>query len=117
MDAGIRNIFEYKGRLSHNDLLDRLWNSKYGVHLYCQGDINNDLCAPLKIFEYLAEGCIVLSVIGSKGLVSISKQYPGLVVFLDNLTCETVWYCKCKCGGAKRYVFGRGILCQREIRS
>lgn len=78
-------FFDYKGNLPHIEMLDRLKNYKFGLLQYSQSDYNNEYCAPIKLYEYLFYGCIVLSVNRNRGLTSLETKYPGIIYFLDDL--------------------------------
>lgn len=76
-------LLEHRGQLPHADLLDRLTAYRYALLAYYQGEPNYDLCAPLKLFEYVAAGCTVISINRNLGLVRVAARYPNLLVFAD----------------------------------
>jgi hypothetical protein len=52
-----------------------------GLAWYFPTTINDELCAPLKIFDYLAKGKPVLAA-RLPYLVELSERYPGIITFL-----------------------------------
>jgi hypothetical protein len=77
------DVLEYRGSLPHGALLEELSRFKYGLLAYYRGEPNYELCAPLKIFEYVSRGCRVLSINRNAGLVAVAEQYPALIGFVD----------------------------------
>ena len=77
--------FNYKGYFDQKEISNLLVNYKYAILQYPKSDYNNDYCAPLKIYEYLACGCIILSVNKNYGLMELEDKYPGIIYFLDDI--------------------------------
>lgn len=84
VDQDLYKIMRYQGSVSHAEMLKILPQYKYGILSYGTADKNNDLCAPIKIFEYLAAGCQIISVNRNKGICEIAEKYPSLVHFIDD---------------------------------
>jgi hypothetical protein len=81
-------IFNYKGNLPYKELLETLKSYKFAILQYRQSDFNNDYCAPIKIYDYLAMGCIILSVNSNKGLKILESEFPGIIYFLDDIVAK-----------------------------
>ena len=58
----------FKGELTQTLLIKKLEQYKYGIISYIPINDNNDLCAPVKLFDYLISGCIIISVYKNKAL-------------------------------------------------
>jgi len=81
---GCRFIEErHLGFLEYEEMLSSLEHYRYGLLAYPTNDVNNDLCAPLKICDYLASGLVVVSVNRNRGLCEFFSKYPKLFVCLD----------------------------------
>ncbi|MGI2039034.1 hypothetical protein ACRN9Z_13310 [Shewanella frigidimarina] len=76
---------DYLGVLTQ-DMSQEL-QSKYRFALlsYMTDDINNDLCAPIKVYEYVNNYCVCICVNDNKGLVNYISMYPNLFVRLNDL--------------------------------
>lgn len=73
--------------VEHREVFKVLNNYKYGILSYYTGEINYDLCAPLKLFEYISCGCILISMCKNKSLLNFAERYPNLIFFIDDI-CE-----------------------------
>jgi hypothetical protein len=78
-------LLDHRGHLPHPELLDRLTVYRYALLAYYQGEPNYDLCAPLKLYEYVAAGCTVISINKNLGLARVAAKYPSLLVFADDI--------------------------------
>ncbi len=58
---------------------------RYALLSYSIGDLNNDYCAPIKIYEYIMSNCVCISINNNKGLKGYIKKYPNLFVLMDDL--------------------------------
>jgi hypothetical protein len=76
-------IFQVRGEISHAEMLHRMGQYRFALLSYYRDEVNYELCAPIKIFEYVAAGCHVVSVNRNNGLAAIFKAYPALFSFLD----------------------------------
>lgn len=76
-------LINLKGKVSHARMLEIMRNYEYGLLSYYTGEPNYDLCAPLKLYEYLAHGCKVISLNKNRGLVAFSERYPALISFVS----------------------------------
>ena len=79
------SLVDYKGQLSHESIIEELRNYRYGLLSYYTGEPNYDLCAPLKLYEYIAAGCRVISVNRNRGLIGIAGRYPALIIFMEDI--------------------------------
>jgi len=79
----LQEPFIYCGHLSQDKMLRELQNYKYGLISYYRNEINYELCAPIKIYEYVAAGCIIVSVEKNKGLEKYFMQFPNLFFTLE----------------------------------
>lgn len=78
-------LLDHKGTLPHADLLRRLTHYRFALLAYYQGEPNYELCAPLKLYEYVAAGCTVVSINRNQGLLRVAERYPNLLLFVDDL--------------------------------
>lgn len=85
-----KRLFNFKGCVAHEDLLKILEGYRYAILNYPTADYNNDYCAPIKIYEYLSCGCIVLSANRNKGLQELAFQYPGIIYFIEDFDQATI---------------------------
>ena len=81
----IRNKINLFPKVKQQDIIYRLYTYKYGLLSYQPSDINNDLCAPIKIYEYLEAGLIPVSVFRNRAFTELNKKYPNLIFFLDDI--------------------------------
>lgn len=65
-------------------LLSVLQKHKYGLLFYPITSVNNNLCTPMKIYDYIAADLIMISFYKNKALKVFKKQYPNLIYFYDN---------------------------------
>lgn len=79
----LQEPFKYCGILSSEELIWEMRKFRYGLVSYYCNEINYELCAPIKIYEYIAAGCLVISVNKNKGLEKYFNDYPNLFVYLD----------------------------------
>ena len=75
----------FVGELTRKCYLERLKNYKIGILSYYLGEPNYDLCAPLKIYEYLAAGLVVVSVNRNRSLQEINQRFGKIIYFCDEL--------------------------------
>lgn len=78
------SLLDYRGVLSHADLMQNLHNYRYALLAYYQDEPNYNLCAPLKLYEYVAAGCRVISINRNVGLLKLAERYPSLIFFIDD---------------------------------
>jgi hypothetical protein len=74
----IDDFAEFCGHVAQDEVLGAVSKFKYSLISYYRDEINYDLCAPIKIYEYIAAGCIILSVEDNQGLEYYFKNYPNL---------------------------------------
>lgn len=79
-------LLDRRGVLPHTELLRRLAGFQYALLAYYQDEPNYDLCAPLKLYEYVAAGCSVVSINRNTGLLKVAERYPNLIFFIDDST-------------------------------
>ena len=80
-----QRFFDHRGNVPHAEMLKILERYKFGILQYAQSDYNNEYCAPIKIYEYLSLGCIILSVNNNIGLKRLESEFPGIIYFLDDI--------------------------------
>ena len=79
--------------VSHKDVAGILQSYTVGIVSYYRENINNELCAPLKTFDYISAGLKVLSVNKNVGMSELSEQYPALFNLLgDDLNLDNAQY-------------------------
>jgi hypothetical protein len=78
------SLLDHRGVLPHAELMRTLPNFRYALLAYYQDEPNYDLCAPLKLYEYVAAGCRVVSINRNVGLVTLAESYPNLIFFIDD---------------------------------
>ena len=77
----------------HKDVAEILKRYTVGIVSYYREDINNELCAPLKTFDYISAGLKVLSVNKNIGMCELSEQYPALFnVLADDFILDSAQY-------------------------
>ena len=81
---GFIPYLSFKGKVDHSIMLEIMQDYKYGVLSYYTDDLNYDFCAPLKLYEYLACGCRVISLNKNNGLIALSERYPALISFVSS---------------------------------
>ncbi|MBA6389409.1 hypothetical protein H4J38_01305 [Colwellia sp. BRX10-3] len=59
---------------------------RYALLSYGTTDLNNDYCAPIKIFEYIYSGCVCITINKNVGLQRYLKLYPNLFITLSEFT-------------------------------
>ena len=69
---------KYFDEVSHKNIPGILQRYSVGIVSYSTEDINNELCAPLKTFDYIRAGLKVFSVNRNVGMCELSEQYPAL---------------------------------------
>jgi hypothetical protein len=74
-----------KGSVTHNEMMEIMNRYKYGILSYYTGEVNYDLCAPIKLYEYISAGCIVVSMNKNLSLLNFASQYPNLIIFVDDI--------------------------------
>jgi len=80
------DLIELRGKVSHRRMLEVMQDYEYGLLSYYMGEPNYDLCAPLKLYEYVAYGCKVISLNRNAGLVALAQRYPALISFAGELS-------------------------------
>lgn len=78
-------VLDYKGKVSHSEIMKITASYKYGLLTYYTNEPNYDYCAPIKLYEYVASGCLAISLNRNKGLLGIASRYPTLINFVDDL--------------------------------
>ncbi|WP_281213313.1 hypothetical protein [Shewanella insulae] len=58
---------------------------RFGLLSYSIKDVNNNLCAPIKVYEYINNGCVCILVNDNEGLIGFSRKYRSLFVRLEEL--------------------------------
>ena len=77
----------------HKDVAGILTSYTVGIVSYYRENINNELCAPLKTFDYISAGLKVLSVNKNVGMCELSEQYPALFNVLgDDFNLDNAQY-------------------------
>jgi hypothetical protein len=90
ISAAYSGILDFKGEVTHAGMQVILRKYEYSILSYYLDDINNDFCAPLKVFEYLSAGCKIISINKNKGLLDLNRIYPGLIIFWDKNSIEFI---------------------------
>jgi hypothetical protein len=75
------DLIQLRGKVSHGRMLEVMQDYEYGLLSYYMEEPNYDLCAPLKLYEYVAYGCKVISLNRNTGLVALAKRFPALISF------------------------------------
>ncbi|MEW5755444.1 MAG: hypothetical protein AB1810_04015 [Pseudomonadota bacterium] len=78
------SLLDFRGAVSHAEMMKKLTDFRYALLAYYQGEPNYDLCAPLKLYEYVAAGCRVISINKNAGLLRVAARYPNLICFIDD---------------------------------
>jgi hypothetical protein len=78
-----KGLIEYCGYCEHDDMLNKMKEYTYGLVSYYTEEVNYDLCAPIKIYEYVAAGCVIVSIKKNKGLLYYFERYPELFVHIN----------------------------------
>ena len=65
-------------------LIPFLQKYKFGLLFYPITSVNNNLCTPLKIFDYISSDLVIISFYKNKGLKLFKKNYPNLIYFYEN---------------------------------
>lgn len=78
------HFISYGGTASPSELMLELPKKKFGLLSYVPSDANNDLCAPIKVFEYLEMGLIPVSTHKNKSFINLNEKYPHLIFFLED---------------------------------
>lgn len=81
ISPGYVTLINLKGKVPHARMLEIIRCYEYGLLSYYTDEPNYDLCAPLKLYEYIAYGCKVISLNRNKGLVELAARYPVLISF------------------------------------
>lgn len=81
----IHNHITVLPKLPQSEMIEVLLPYKYGLLSYEPSNVNNDLCAPIKIYEYLEAGLIPVSVFKNQAFTELNKKYPNLVLFLNEI--------------------------------
>lgn len=75
----------YIGEFSHAETNKLQEDFVFALLSYPIDSINNNYCAPIKIYEYINNGCVCVSVYKNKGLEIYIKEYPQLFISLEDL--------------------------------
>lgn len=81
-DAHGLNVMDF---ISQDKLYKVLSNYQYGILSYNTDEPNYDLCAPLKLFDYLNADLIPVSVNRNTSFVDLNEKYPHLIAFADSM--------------------------------
>lgn len=100
------NIY-YLGEFSHEKVNGFQKSFFYALLSYPVTDLNNDYCAPIKIYEYINNGCVCVSVYRNKGLEFYFKEYPQLFVHINDLSSYEY--------DEERYQVQRNLFLSRSI--
>jgi glycosyltransferase involved in cell wall biosynthesis len=73
---------QYLGNIPAEQYCSFIEHISIGLAWYFPTTINDELCAPLKIFDYLANGKPVLAA-RLPYLVELSERYPGIITFFE----------------------------------
>lgn len=73
---------QYIGNIPAEQYCSFIEHISIGLAWYVPTTINDELCAPLKIFDYLANGKPVLAA-RLPYLVELSERYPGIITFFE----------------------------------
>lgn len=77
---------KYHGIVSRKKLLVLLKSYNFALLTYQARDLNNRYCAPVKVYEYIEAGCVVVFWPVNPGTADLQLQYPELFVSLDDLS-------------------------------
>lgn len=80
----ITSSFEYLGEVSQDESIELQKRYKYALVSYGQHDLNNDFCAPIKLYEYVANCCVVVSIGKNQGLMKKFSDYPALFCWYED---------------------------------
>jgi hypothetical protein len=75
----------FRGTLTPETVRTRYSDYEFGLLAYPMSDPNNDLCAPIKLFEYLHHGCVCVLLNENRGLVALMEDYPALFRPVDRI--------------------------------
>lgn len=75
---------EYLGKLSQDEAIAMQRKCRYALLSYDQNTLNNDYCAPVKIYEYVDSCCVVVSLLKNQGLMTLFTEYSQLFCWYDN---------------------------------
>jgi len=100
---------DYIGELSTYESQSLQKKYRYALLSYSTSDVNNNYCAPIKIYEYVHSGCICVSVNKNKGLVRFLDLYPSLFVMLSELNDYQF--------SESRYNYERKLFLKTELNS
>ena len=73
----------YHGCKSHDEAVSFQSLFRFSLLSYPVDDLNNNYCAPIKIYEYINSGCVCVSVNSNKGLEGLLSKYPAIFTLLD----------------------------------
>jgi hypothetical protein len=76
---------EYFGLVSQIQAQEIQSSYSFGLLSYPLSDLNNNYCAPIKIYEYINNNCVCVLVNRNVGLQFYMENYPSLFVLLDDL--------------------------------
>jgi hypothetical protein len=74
----------YAGNVPHDEAMRLQGSCGFGLLTYFRDVPNYEYCAPIKLYEYLANGLICLSLFRNQGLTGIAAKYPELIKFADS---------------------------------
>lgn len=75
-----------KSYVAQDQLFELLCRYRYGILSYYTDEPNYDLCAPLKLYDYLLSGVIPVSINRNTSFYDLNIQYPNLIAFADSLS-------------------------------
>lgn len=78
------NRVNFFTEVPHKDVADILSSYSVGIVSYFRKNINNELCAPIKTFDYISAGLTVMSINKNVGMNDLAMQYPALFYILGN---------------------------------
>ncbi|MCO7188740.1 MULTISPECIES: hypothetical protein [unclassified Pseudoalteromonas] len=84
-DLSVFENHHYYGVLEQRKSQDTQKNFQYALLSYTTSEVNNNYCAPIKLYEYIAAGCVCVCVNENEGLKRFLESYPALFVMIDKV--------------------------------
>ncbi len=78
------NKVKFFKEVPNEDVANILKNYSFGIVSYFRENINNELCAPLKTFDYISAGLKVISINRNVGMNDLALKYPALFYILGD---------------------------------
>ncbi|KZN51386.1 hypothetical protein [Pseudoalteromonas luteoviolacea] len=75
----------YLGKKTQLEAQEIQQRYRYALLSYSTEDTNNDLCAPIKIYEYVNAKCVCVIANKNLGLLEYIEKYPAIFVYIENL--------------------------------